>query len=337
MIAPRERRIVFLIAPYVHLLDLGGPVQVFDSANQNGGCYKLVFCATAPDIHSSVGLGFAGFNPLIPADHLGPEDMVIVPGVRWKNRHPKSLMNAVYQRYLRDSYEAGAMISSVCSGAFALGESGLLDGRRCTTHWSLTKELQKRFPAARVVDDILFTRDGRITTSAGIASGIDLALSLVELHYGPIVTARVARDLVVYLRRTGEHRQQHFFLQYRSHIHTAVHRIQEWLNEHPHKPASLDQLSHMASMSPSTLTRTFKKATGLTPWQYQQRARLELASGLMRDSRLTLEAIAEKCGYNDVRHFRRVWSQRHHEPPSISREKKQPATSASRERSKTDN
>jgi transcriptional regulator GlxA family with amidase domain len=121
MIAPRERRIVFLIAPYVHLLDLGGPVQVFDSANQNGGCYKLVFCATAPDIHSSVGLGLARFDPLIPADHLGPEDMVIVPGVRWKSRHPKSLMNAVYQRYLRDSYEAGAMISSVCSGAFALG------------------------------------------------------------------------------------------------------------------------------------------------------------------------------------------------------------------------
>jgi len=319
MIAPRERRIVFLIAPYVHLLDLGGPVQVFDSANQNGGCYKLVFCATAPEIHSSVGLGFAKFHPLIPAADLGPEDMVTVPGVRWKNRHPKGLLNADFRQYLRDAYDGGAMISSVCSGAFALGESGLLDGRRCTTHWSLTTELQKRFPRARVVDDILFTRDGRIITSAGIASGIDLALSIVELNNGPIVTGRVARDLVVYLRRTGEHQQQHFFLQYRSHIHGSVHRIQEWLNEHPDEPASLGKLSRMASTSPSTLTRTFKKATGLTPWQYQQRTRLELASGLMRDARLTLETIARRCGYDDVRHFRRVWTQRYGEPPSVTR------------------
>jgi transcriptional regulator GlxA family with amidase domain len=315
----RERRIVFLIAPYVHLLDLSGPVQVFDSAKQNGGCYKLVFCATAPEIDSSVGLGFAKFHPLIPAADLGPEDMVIVPGVRWKNRHPKGLLNADFRQYLRDSYDGGAMISSVCSGAFALGESGLLDGRLCTTHWSLTGELQKRFPRARVVDNILFTRDGRITTSAGMASGIDLALSIVELNNGPIVTGRVARDLVVYLRRTGEHQQQHFFLQYRSHIHGSVHRIQEWLNEHPDEPASLGKLSRMASMSPSTLTRTFKKAIGLTPWQYQQRARLELASGLMRDAQLTLDTIAERCGYDDVRHFRRVWAQHYGEPPSVTR------------------
>jgi transcriptional regulator GlxA family with amidase domain len=219
----------------------------------------------------------------------------------------------------RSSSERIAEHRSVCSGAFALGEAGLLNGRRCTTHWSLTAELQSRFPAARVLDDILYTRDERITTSAGIASGIDLSLFLVELHYGPIVAARVARDLVVYLRRTGEHQQRHFFLQYRSHIHTSVHRIQEWLNEHPHQAASLDELSKMASMSPSTLTRTFKKATGLTPWQYQQRVRLELASGLMRDSRLTLETIAERCGYEDVRHFRRVWAQHYGEPPSVTR------------------
>jgi transcriptional regulator GlxA family with amidase domain len=314
-----ERRISFIVTPGVHLLDLAGPVQVFDSAMAEGCRYRLHFSGPSQLIPSAVGLALTGFGPLIPASELNPKDLVIVPGVRWKGRTRREVLPDSLRDYLRVAHRTGATVGSVCSGAFGLGEAGLLDGRRCTTHWSCVRELQRRYPRAEVLDNVLFVHDRGVTTSAGIASGIDLGLSFVEQDYGPEITARVARDLVVYFRRTGAHDQLNIFLDYRAHLHTGVHRVQDWLNEHPTEPAPLNRLASMASMSTSTLTRAFKANTGLTPLQYQQKVRLEMAASLMRDHRLTLEVVAERCGFGDVRHFRRLWTNSFGQSPSHSR------------------
>jgi transcriptional regulator GlxA family with amidase domain len=218
--------------------------------------------------------------------------------------------------WLRESYERGTHLASVCSGAFALGEAGFLKERRCTTHWSLTDELQLRYPDARVATTALYLHDGRITTSAGIASGIDMALSLIESHYGPTMTAKVARDLVVFLRRHGGQDQTSVYLSFRDHLHPGVHRIQDWLSSHFAEPVRLPRLAKLANMSSRNLVRSFKIATGLTPLQYQQRLRLEFAGSLLRDSQLTLESIAESSGFADARHFRRLWKSTFHGPPS---------------------
>jgi transcriptional regulator GlxA family with amidase domain len=316
---PAKRRVIFVLAPGVHLLDLAGPVQTFDSANGCGCDYRLHFIGESPQVPSAVGLALTAFGPLIPANELDRNDLVIVPGVRWKGRTRSEVLAGFQREYLRIAHQSDATVGSVCSGAFGLGEAGLLDGRRCTTHWSCVKELQQRYPNAEVLENVLFVHDRGVTTSAGIASGIDLALSFVEQDHGPQMTARVARDLVVYFRRSGAHHQLNVFLDYRAHLHPGVHRVQDWLNEHPAEPAPLAKLASLAAMSESTLTRAFRANTGLTPLQYQQKVRLEMAAGLMRDHRLTLEVIAERCGFADVRHFRRLWTNAFGQSPSHSR------------------
>jgi transcriptional regulator GlxA family with amidase domain len=314
-----ERRVIFILAPGVHLLDLAGPVQTFDSANGCGCDYRLHFIGASPQVPSAVGLALTGFGPLIPANELDRNHLVIVPGVRWRGRTRSEVLAGSQREYLRIAHESGATVGSVCSGAFGLGEAGLLDGRRCTTHWSCVEELQRRYPNAEVLENVLFVHDRGVTTSAGNASGIDLALSFVEQDHGSQMTARVARDLVVYFRRSGTHHQLNVFLDYRAHLHPGVHRVQDWLNEHPGQAAPLAKLASLAGMSESTLTRAFRANTGLTPLQYQQKVRLVLAAGLMRDHRLTLEVIAERCGFADVRHFRRLWTNAFGQSPSHSR------------------
>jgi transcriptional regulator GlxA family with amidase domain len=172
----------------------------------------------------------------------------------------------------------------------------LLDGRRCTTHWSRTNELAQRFPLARVLEDRLYVTDGAITTSAGIASGIDMALAFIEQADGPMVAAEVAREMVVYLRRDGAQDQESVYLDYRTHIHPGVHRVQDWIVHHPTARTTLEALADVAGMSARSLTRTFRRATGISVLDFTTRVRLELARTLLHDPRMTREAVAQRCG-----------------------------------------
>jgi transcriptional regulator GlxA family with amidase domain len=310
---PVSRRVVFLLLPKLHLLDMAGPAQAFSSAADYGATYKLHFCAGSAETQSAQGLVFKTETEL---PTLGPNDLVVIPGQRAKQIENNRVLPAKIRTWLQQTYKAGTHLASVCSGAFALGEAGFLSERRCTTHWSLTDELQLRYPDARVATTPLYVHDGRITTSAGIASGIDMALSLIESHYGPTLTAKVARDLVVFLRRHGGHDQTSIYLSFRDHLHPGVHRVQDWLSTHFAEPARLPHLAKLANMSSRNLVRAFKTATGLTPLQYQQRLRLEFAGSLLRDSQLTLESIAASSGFADARHFRRLWKSTFHAPPS---------------------
>lgn len=316
MMSQSVRRVAFLLLPKVHVLDVAGPAQAFYSAADFGAAYKLLFCAGSAETPSAQGLVFKTATEL---PNLGPSDLVVIPGQRASQIELDRPLPTQIRTWLQETYEAGAHLASVCSGAFALGEAGFLDGRRCTTHWSLTEELQRRYPQARVATTALYVHDGRITTSAGIASGIDMALSLIEQDHGPSLTAKVARDLVVFIRREGGHAQTSVYLSFRDHLHPGVHRVQDWLSTHFAEPVRLPRLAKLASMSSRNLVRAFKTTTGLTPLQYQQRLRLEFAGSLLQDSRLTLESIAESCGFVDARHFRRLWKSIFHAPPSQAR------------------
>ena len=311
------RRVLFILLPQVNLLDLAGPAQVFGVAQHFGAAYRLHFCAPTQTIASAQGL------PLGPLEALpvpGPDDLVLIPGPRITPPKPgQALVSATVVKWLRQAHAAGAHLAAVCTGAAALGEAGLLDGRRCTTHWELIEVMQQRYPKALVQNAVLFTHDGNITTSAGIASGIDMALSLLEQAHGPLLTAQVARYLVVYVRRHGNQGQTSIYLEHRTHLHPGVHRVQDYLAQHPSSPAHLEALARLANLSPRGLTKAFKQHTGLTPLAYQQKLRLELASQLMNDPRLTLGAIAERCGFEDARHFRRLWNAHHGAPPSHTR------------------
>lgn len=292
--------IVFFLVPGVHLLDLAGPAQVFSTADDFGHPYTLGYVAEGPRIVTAQGL------PLVTTPdwpELGPEDLIVVPGWRALTLGDGP---PIGEATLRDHHARGGTVASVCAGADALGRAGLLDGRRCTTHHDVQDELARRYPRAAVVRDVLYTEDDRVVTSAGIASGIDLALHLIATRHGPAVGAQVARDMVVYARRNGHEPQASAMLRHRSHLDDTVHRAQDLLDARFDRPVPLPELAAAVGVSERTLTRLFARATqGLTPLRYQQSLRLERAEHLISHG-VTLDAAARAVGFEDARMLRRL-------------------------------
>ena len=295
-------RVVFVLVPDFHLLDLSGPAQVFSSAAGLGYDYRLSYVAERPEVVSAQGLP-------VRAEVDWPEtdagDLVMVPGWRAPTLAGHGHLAAETLRRLAAHHDAGGTVASVCAGADALGRAGLLDGRRCTTHHALQEELARRYPRATVVRDVLYVVDGRVVTSAGIASGIDLALHLVAVRHGPGVAGRIARNLVVFARRNGDERQASVMLRYRSHLCDAVHRAQDMIDARYTERLRLAELAAACGVGERTLTRLFTKAIGMTPLRYQQALRLERAEHLIGQG-ATVEAAARAVGFQDARMLRRL-------------------------------
>lgn len=307
---PGPRNVYFLILPDVHALDLAGPLQVLAEANQFGGDYRLRYCGTTPQVRSAQGLWISNLESL---PELTAGDWVVVPGIE---SNSLDQMDHVPREWLRGAKKTGARLCSICSGAFILARAGLLDHQPCTTHWKVADRLQREYPAARVLKNRLFVREGNLATSAGVTSGIDLALALVEEDHGPWVVSRVARELVVYLRRGGESSQQSIYLSYRTHIHPGIHRVQDYLVGHPDRKPTIEELARLAGMSSRNLTRVFKQATGITLKTFEQELKLEIAGNLFRDPEKTVKRVASECGFKDSRQLRRLWKSRFGSNPS---------------------
>lgn len=295
-------RIVFVLTPRLHLLDLAGPAQVFSAAADLGHPYELHYVAAAPVVptHQGVPLHAATTWP-----ELSPDDLVVVPG--WRSplesgEVAPDLLDRIARHHAR-----GGTVVSICAGADALGRAGLLDGRRCTTHHDVQEALARRYPRASVVRDVLFVVDDRVITSAGIASGIDLTLHLVATRHGPAPAARIAREMVVYTRRNGDDDQAGAMLRHRRHLSDVVHRVQDRIDAHFTRTLPLGDLARAAGVSERTLTRLFEGATGHTPLRYQQVLRLEHAEHLIGHG-ATVEAAARAVGFGDARMLRRLRS-----------------------------
>jgi transcriptional regulator GlxA family with amidase domain len=296
-----RRRVLVLLVPHVHLLDLAGPVQAFYEANGFGGDYRIVHCGAAASVRSAQGLVLADLEPLPEPE---PGDLVLVPGIESATL---DRLGSVPSAWLRRALTVGARVASICSGAFVLAHAGLLDGRACTTHWKLSGLLQERYPRTRVLENRLFVEDGPVLTSAGEASGIDLSLALLEQDHGPLLVARVAREMVVYLRRAGEGEQISIYLDHRTHLHPGVHRVQDYLVTRPDRNPSIDELGRVAGMSPRNLTRVFRRETGITVKTFAHKVKLQVARDLFASPDLTVEAVASRCGFRDARQLRRLW------------------------------
>ncbi|RKN18126.1 helix-turn-helix domain-containing protein [Micromonospora musae] len=295
-------RVVFLLVPQLHLLDLAGPAQVFSTAADLGHDYELHYVAERERVPTVQGV------PLVARTRwpdLTPDDLLVVPGWRPNAHGPAGPVGPDDLRRLAAHHAAGGTVASVCAGAYALGRAGLLDGRRCTTHHDVQEDLARRYPAARVVQDVLYVVDDRVVTSAGIASGIDVALHLVAGRHGPAVAADVARELVVYARRNGLEQQASVMLRHRSHLSDAVHRVQNLIDRRYAERLPLADLAAAGGVAERTLNRLFRQATGLTPLGYQQLLRVERAEHLIGHG-VTVEAAARTVGFTDARMLRRL-------------------------------
>ena len=287
-------RVVFVLTPQVHLLDLAGPAQVFSTADG----YELFYVAEATPVPSWQGIALQA-DLEWPA--LGADDLLLVPG--WREGYPP--VGPATLARIAAHHAAGGTVASVCAGAAALGRAGLLDGRRCTTHHDLQDDLARDHPRATVVRDVLYVCDDRVVTSAGIASGIDLALHLVAQRHGPAAAAQVAREMVVYARRNGDEQQASAMLRHRAHLSDVVHRVQDRIDAGFTAALPLATLAADAGVSERTLTRLFEAATGRTPLRYQQVLRVERAEYLIGHG-ATVESAARAVGFGDARMLRRL-------------------------------
>lgn len=299
-------KFVFVISPKTHFLDLAGPDQVFCEAIFYKAPFELEYCTYVEEASTSSGLRFAHLKHYSEVE-LGKGDYVFVPGM---DLNALSGPNREAVRglvgWLCEAHSRQVNLCSVCTGAFVLASGGLLDGRPCTTHWKYTQKLQRLCPRARVQENVLFTdRDG-ILTSAGIASGIDLALHIVEKEMSAYFANKVARELVVYVRRDGNQAQQSVFLSYRNHLHTGIHAVQDWLVENLNQKATLGQLAGIACMSTRNFTRIFKKETGLTIGDYIGVLRRERIRELMKKPDLSRAQVARQVGLLSERQLNRL-------------------------------
>jgi transcriptional regulator GlxA family with amidase domain len=299
-------KIAFIIPPTVELLDLAGPVQVFTEAKFQGFDVELEFFLYSKNPVSTSGLVFGKISDYRKAI-LKEGDYIFIPGMDQPYIQSSSFKNENrFFGWLRKCSERKVNVCSVCNGAFALGEAGLLDNLRCTTHWRRVKELQRRFPKARVSADVLYVKNERISTSAGITAGIDLALSILEELTGPHFTHKVARGLVFYHRGNGQRKHHLNYLAFRNHINPKIHEIQDYLVHNIDGENSITELAAIAGMSGRNLGRVFKETTGATIVEYLTEIRLDTARALLKNSNHTMSAIASKCGFKTERQLQRI-------------------------------
>jgi transcriptional regulator GlxA family with amidase domain len=244
-------------------------------------------------------------DPPFGLEALDDADTVIVPAC--PHQPPKAMIDA-----LRAAYDRGARMVSFCGGAFALAAAGILDGRAATTHWMDTADLAQRYPAVRVEPDVLYVDEGQVLTSAGTASGIDLALHIVRLDYGPDIANQVARRMVTAAHRDGGQSQFAFTPVPTSPFDNALSPVMDWMFEHLDEPVTVRQLARLAAMSPRTFARRFGEATGTTPMRWLTHQRILRAQDLLEATSLPVEVIASRVGLGTAvnlrQHFRRETS-----------------------------
>jgi transcriptional regulator GlxA family with amidase domain len=300
------RKIAFIVPPSVELLDLAGPAQVFTEAKFYGFEVELQFYSYKEEIISTSGISFGNVKHYTEAE-LKEGDYLFIPGMDFE--YVSSIAFRAEHHFfswIKSLSDKGVFICSVCNGAFALGHAGLLKDTECTTHWRRVEELQRQFPTAKVITDILFKKSNNVYTSAGISAGIDLSLAILEELKGALFTHKVARGLVVYHRRSQSHTQQSIYLDYRNHINPAIHIVQDHLIEHLSDENTIEDLASLVAMSPRNLSRVFKEKTGTTVLEYLTLLRLEFAKTMLNNPEFTIEYIATKCGFKTARQLQRI-------------------------------
>lgn len=297
-----DRTVLVLLFDDVQSLDVTGPVEVFaDAEKHTPGAYRIRTASLdgAP-VRTSSGL------TVIPDQALTgdvPEpDTLVVPGGQG-TREPDPRLIA----WLGEHGPGVRRLVSVCTGAILLARAGLLDGRRATTHWAYSDRLARDHPAVDVDPDPIYIRDGNVATSAGVTSGIDLALALVEEDLGRDVALAVARHLVVFLRRPGNQAQFSAQLAAQTARREPLRELQHWITEHPGADLGVESLAARASLSPRHFARAFQAETGMTPGRYVDRVRLEHARRLLEDTGDGVEEVSRASGYGTPEAMRRAF------------------------------
>lgn len=303
------RRIVILTFPGVQPLDVIGPAEVFAGADAlaGGGTYTVDVVAKDADPIAVRGGGYSLVPKTTTARSRGPIDTLIVAGgagVR-AAEHDVELI-----RWIRSAARRSRRVASVCSGSFLLARAGLLEGKTVTTHWASTEELARRHPELKVDPTPIFVRDGNIWTSAGVTSGMDLSLALVEEDLGRETAVEIARWLVLFLQRPGGQAQFSSHLSAQVAERRPLRELQSWIADNLDSDLRVETLAGRAAMSPRNFARFFRREIGVTPAAYVEELRVERARQLLEESADPVDVISTRCGFGTPETMRRAFGRR---------------------------
>jgi transcriptional regulator GlxA family with amidase domain len=319
-----KRTVALIIHDGVQALDVAGPLDVFAEANaflpaQEGyDCFLLAAEATC--IRASNGMALLphlAFSQAARRFHT----VLVAGGPALPDAPPDEVMSAWLRRWGTLSERYG----SICTGAFALGHAGLLDGRTATTHWQNAAQLAARFPAARIEPDRIHMRDGALVTSAGVTAGIDLALALVSEDHGAALALACAKRLVVVAQRQGGQSQFSPLLVPRNDPETPIGKVQTYVTDHIGEALPVLRLAEIAGISVRSIARLFVTELGTTPHDFVESVRLDQARNLLEATNRALKAVAFECGFASPEQMRAVFQRRLGLSPVRYRESFRPA------------
>jgi transcriptional regulator GlxA family with amidase domain len=302
------QKVGIVIHDGVQALDVVGPAEVFAEANAYIAAdgYEIVLIAAdrmplraSNNVQMVADLSFE--------EASGGFDILLVAG---SPALPDAQPDPQLIDWLRQAPWRASTYGSICNGAFALGHAGLLDGHRVTTHWADAQKLAARFPAANVEQDLIYVRDGRLVTAAGVTAGIDLALALVSQRHGPDIALQVAKWLLVVAQRQGGQSQFSPYLTAPPVPTSPIARIQDHVMANIGRRHTLESLAAEVGMGARSLARHFVQETGITPREFVERARIDAARRLLEGSDCPLKAVAYDCGFGTADRMRIVFSER---------------------------
>jgi transcriptional regulator GlxA family with amidase domain len=317
VLAMTPLRVGILGFEQANALDIVGPAEAFASALRDNGKGKLERCYEV----SIIGLSRRSFatesgiilQPARTIETAPKLDTLIIPGGRGL-RVPH--VNRKVARWILQKAKTTRRIASVCTGLYGLAATGLLDGRRVTTHWRFVADVAKRFPKLKVDSNALFVKDGQFHTSAGVTAGIDLALALIEEDLGSKTALAVAREMVVYLKRSGGQEQYSEPLQFQTNSSDRFGELVAWMTNNPTREMSVESLARRASLSPRQFFRRFKEYFGTSPANFVETLRLNEARRRLSVGEPSIEGVAESVGFKGADSFRRAFERRFRVTPS---------------------
>lgn len=304
-LADHERDVVVVVYPDVMAMDVCGPMEAFAMANflANRSLYRLSIAAVTPaPVKTSLGFCIVPNCALI--DLQDPIDTLLIAG---GDGQAAASRDQTLIDWFREAAPRARRHGSICTGAFPLAASGLLDGKRATTHWAVAPILAQEFPSTAVEVDSIFVRDGQTYTSAGISAGIDLALALIEEDHGRTFALNVARNMVVFLKRPGGQSQFSTHLRAQFSSTPAIRKAQEWALENLSEDLSATTLASRVGMSERNFRRLFVEELQETPREYIERIRFDEARRQIEDTDTPAQTIAYRCGFGTVHSLRRAF------------------------------
>ncbi len=315
----KRLRVAFIGFEGVNALDLVGPIEAFTSAlveeghDFRPGYATSILAFSERPFRSESGITFKPDQPVTSQLEI---DTLIIPGGAGL-RSPR--VNSRLVAWVKERAPGIRRICSVCTGIYGLAATGLLDGRRVTTHWRWVRAVARKFPSLQVDPDALYVKDGAYYTSAGVTAGIDLALALIEEDYGSEVALRAAREMVVYLKRSGGQEQYSEPLRFQVESTEPIAALGVWIRSHLRHDLSVEALARRASLSPRQFNRRFLRAFNETPASFVEDLRLGAARQRLATTKTAIESVAASVGFTSGDSFRRAFERRFGIAPTIYR------------------